>query len=104
MDIFLVIGYNDRRHSVICGNSGIEPMKWNRNCEKVCLVVLALAGVLFYYFIMTTLREKSPAVVINEVCPKNLSIVSDGQGDYPGGWIELYNAGTEAVNLKDYHL
>ncbi len=100
----MVIGYNDRRHSVICGNSGIEPMKWNRNCEKVCLVVLALAGVLFYYFIMTTLREKSPAVVINEVCPKNLSIVSDGQGDYPGGWIELYNAGTEAVNLKDYHL
>ncbi|NOU46907.1 MAG: T9SS type A sorting domain-containing protein [Bacteroidales bacterium] len=42
-------------------------------------------------------------VLINEGSNRNYSVMPDEDGDYPD-WIELYNAGTEAVNLLNYSL
>jgi hypothetical protein len=40
-------------------------------------------------------------ILINEVSPRNASILADEYGEYED-WIELYNAGSETINLKDY--
>ncbi len=45
----------------------------------------------------------SAQVLINEVCAANFSLLLDNYGEYED-WIELYNAGTQAVNLEGYHL
>ena len=42
------------------------------------------------------------ALVITEISPLNLSWL-DEDGDDPA-WVEIYNAGTEAANLKGYSL
>ena len=42
-------------------------------------------------------------IQINEYCASNTTVLADEDGDFPD-WIELYNAGAEAVNLKDYGL
>ena len=42
------------------------------------------------------------AVVITEISPVNLDWLDENGGD--PGWIELYNAGDEAANLKGYSL
>ena len=42
-------------------------------------------------------------VVINEVMASNGSTLADEDGDYPD-WIELYNTGSEAVNLEGWGL
>jgi hypothetical protein len=42
-------------------------------------------------------------VVINEGSNKNYSTLADEEGEFPD-WIELYNAGTSAVNLEGYAL
>ncbi|HQO49419.1 MAG TPA: lamin tail domain-containing protein, partial [Bacteroidales bacterium] len=42
-------------------------------------------------------------VRINEVMSSNAAVLTDEDGDYPD-WIELYNAGTSAINLEDYGL
>ncbi|MFZ5554427.1 MAG: CotH kinase family protein [Bacteroidota bacterium] len=58
--------------------------------------VFTLAFVLVSFF--------SPAqVIINEGCNKNYSLIQDTNEDYPD-WIELYNAGTDTVNLFNYSL
>jgi hypothetical protein len=43
------------------------------------------------------------AVVINEVCSSNNTVISDFEGDSPD-WIEIYNAGGSSINLGDYFL
>ena len=40
---------------------------------------------------------------INEICASNKTILADADGEY-SDWIELYNAGGEAINLKGYAL
>ncbi len=42
-------------------------------------------------------------VVINEVCQRNGNVLMDKDGDYED-WIELYNAGKDTINLKNYSL
>jgi len=42
-------------------------------------------------------------IFINEASNRNLTQLADSAGDYPD-WIELYNAGSEPVNLYRYHL
>ncbi len=42
-------------------------------------------------------------LLINEVSSTNDSLLADQEGDYPD-WIELYNAGSSAVSLKNYSL
>lgn len=45
----------------------------------------------------------SPPVVINEIMSSNQSCIADEDGEFED-WIELYNAGNEAVNLEGYYL
>jgi spore coat protein CotH len=42
-------------------------------------------------------------LVINEIMASNLSTIADETGSYED-WIELYNRGTEAIDLGDYFL
>lgn len=78
-------------------------MKKHRR-KKIVIITLILTGLFLYSFKLKVFPGKVNTIYINEVCPKNLSVVSDSQGKYPSGWIELYNAGTEDVNLEGYHL
>jgi hypothetical protein len=42
-------------------------------------------------------------VFINEGCNKNFQTIQDEDGDFPD-WIELYNAGSQTVNLNSFSL
>ncbi|MFN2423691.1 MAG: CotH kinase family protein, partial [Cryomorphaceae bacterium] len=42
-------------------------------------------------------------VFINEICASNSEIITDEDGDYED-WIELYNAGSEQVNLEGFFI
>ena len=43
-------------------------------------------------------------VVINEMMQSNIDCIMDDLNEFPDSWVELYNSGTEAVNLGDYKL
>ena len=43
-------------------------------------------------------------VVINELMQSNIDCVMDDLNEFPDSWVELYNAGTTAVNLSQYQL
>lgn len=43
-------------------------------------------------------------VVINEIMQSNIDCIMDDLNDFPDSWVELYNAGTESVNLSEYKL
>ena len=43
-------------------------------------------------------------VVINELMQSNVDCIMDDLNEFPDSWVELYNSGTEAVNLKDFKL
>ena len=43
-------------------------------------------------------------LVINELMQSNVDCIMDDLNDFPDSWVELYNAGTEAVNLQHYRL
>ncbi len=42
-------------------------------------------------------------VVINEIITSNSTVITDEDGSYED-WVELYNTGTEAINLEGYGL
>lgn len=42
-------------------------------------------------------------VVINEFMASNSSVIADQDGDYDD-WIEIYNKGTQSLNISGYHL
>ena len=42
-------------------------------------------------------------VVINEICPTNISVIQNSNGKYDD-WIELHNSGGSTVNLNGYGL
>src|SRR5262245_15023957 len=71
------------------------------------LFVSVLAGLaLILYVLQTALKQhapKSATVLISEFCAHNGSGIRDEDGDH-SDWIELYNAGTQAVNLEDWFL
>jgi hypothetical protein len=47
--------------------------------------------------------ESQSQIIINEGSNRNYSVIADENGDYPD-WIELYNAGSQAVSLYNYSL
>jgi len=47
--------------------------------------------------------QHTPQIVINEVQSSNRSTLADEDGDYED-WVELYNAGSDTVNLNGYGL
>ncbi len=58
-----------------------------------------LSSVLLFAFIAISHAQ----IVINEASNKNYSTIADEDGEYED-WLELYNAGTEAVSLLNYTL
>lgn len=58
----------------------------------------------WFLAVLCTLATSGQAqVFINEVCSKNVQSFIDSDGDSPD-WIELYNAGSEAVDLSGYFI
>lgn len=43
-------------------------------------------------------------LVINELMQSNIDCIMDDMNEFPDSWVELYNAGTQSVNLADYAL
>ena len=43
-------------------------------------------------------------LVINELMQSNVDCIMDDLNEFPDSWVELYNSGNEAVNLKDYKI
>ena len=43
-------------------------------------------------------------LVINELMQSNIDCIMDDLNEFPDSWVELYNTGTAAVNLKDWRL
>lgn len=43
-------------------------------------------------------------LIINELMQSNIDCIMDDLNEFPDSWVELYNSGTEAVNLQDYRI
>ena len=56
-----------------------------------------------YDFVVGSAGTTVPALVINEFLASNSTVLSDEAGEYDD-WIEVYNAGTAAVNLGGLYL
>ena len=61
---------------------------------KTTLLTLALTA--------TGSLTANAQLVINEMMQSNVECIIDDLNEFPDSWVELYNSGTEAVNLKDY--
>ena len=53
---------------------------------------------------LATATNGHAQLVVNELMQSNIDCIMDDLNDFPDSWVELYNAGTTAVNLKDYKL
>lgn len=60
------------------------------------------AIVIISFLVLPALVGKSQ-LVINEVCPRNGQVVTSPTGDQPD-WVEVYNGGTQPVELDMYFL
>ena len=54
-------------------------------------------------FILCNLTNSSGQVVINEICPSNVSTIQNSDGKY-SDWIEIYNNGPSLLDLSGYGL
>ena len=59
---------------------------------------IALFITFLFYF-----NSFSQNIVINEIITSNSSVITDDDGSYED-WVELYNSGTESVNLSGFGL
>lgn len=55
------------------------------------------------FLILAFFQLSAQNVVINEIITSNSTVITDDDGSYED-WIELYNTGTEAINLEGYGL
>lgn len=53
---------------------------------------------------MVTGATAHAELIINELMQSNIDCIMDDLKEFPDSWVELYNAGTESVNLSDYAL
>jgi hypothetical protein len=68
------------------------------------LIIFNMPSRLILFFIFSCLTFGANAqVVINEVVAANISGLADEDGEY-NDWIELYNKGSQTVNLQGYGL
>lgn len=74
----------------------MKKMKW-------ILILVSLIGTGICIKAEKGMLEKN-MLCVNEVCTKNLSIISMDGEKYPDGYIELYNAGEEPIHLKEYFI
>lgn len=59
--------------------------------------------VIFILLLLVSCSVSGQGVSINEIMASNATTVADEDGDY-SDWLELYNNGTEVVNLSGYYL
>ena len=57
-----------------------------------------LFALLFSLGALTTRAQ----LYINEIVQSNLNLLMDDWNEYPDSWVELYNAGTQSVNIEGY--
>lgn len=62
--------------------------------KKLLLLSLCAAGVM----------SAQAQVVINELMQSNIDCIMDDINEFPDSWVELYNTGDVAINLKNYKL
>ena len=62
-----------------------------------------LIGFAGFFIALAPLSLSAQDVVINEAMPSNSSTIHDEDGE-TSDWVELYNPGTEPVNLENYGL
>ena len=43
-------------------------------------------------------------LIINEIMQSNVECIMDDIKEFPDSWVELYNSGDEAINLKDFKI
>ena len=67
---------------------------------KIKVYSILLSGILFVIFFC---QQTSAQLIINEICPANVSVISDQNNQF-NDWIELHNAGSSAINLNGYSL
>ena len=53
--------------------------------------------------VITTISANAQ-LVINEIMQSNVVCTMDDIKEFPDSWVELYNSGSTAVNLKDYKI
>ena len=61
------------------------------------------ALVLLLFIFQLSIYDSYPQVKINEICPSNYKGYFDEEND-DCDWIELFNSGSSAVNLKEYRI
>lgn len=49
-------------------------------------------------------NEGESPIIINEVMQSNIDCIMDDINEFPDSWVELYNAGVVAIDLKDYKI
>ena len=64
--------------------------------RKVLTAVLAVVTIL-------TQAQQAASLQINEICPSNIDQWVDPSFNY-GGWVELYNPTSTAVNITGWYL
>ena len=70
------------------------------------LMLAPLLGATLFFFAVTEYAnhdETAKSIVINEVCSNNYTIIQNQYGDY-SDYIELYNAGDNAVSLEGWSI
>ncbi len=60
----------------------------------------ALTGLMFLIFFA---NEAVAQVVINEICPSNVSVISNASDKFDD-WVEIYNPGSSSINIGGYKL
>ena len=54
--------------------------------------------------LVVTAISANAQLVINEIMQSNVECIMDDIKEFPDSWVELYNSGSTAVNLKDYQI
>lgn len=55
-------------------------------------------------FLALTTQTAKAQLIINELMQSNIDCIMDDLNEFPDSWVELYNSGTEPVNLQDYKI
>lgn len=54
--------------------------------------------------LLASSTDLSAQLIINELMQSNIDCIMDDLNEFPDSWVELYNSGTEVVNLGQYRL